>query len=79
MVTPKTTAMDIERMAQECEEAGKAITLTLTLPVSWPRPPGFPKGDLVHADGHGVCYAYDPARLLHWLKSLRKRPDLYPK
>jgi len=70
MAGPKITASDIERIARECDEAG--IAITLTLPVSWPRPPGFPPGDAIHASGHGVCYMYDPAVLLQWIESLQR-------
>lgn len=70
MIRHKTTIDDIMRAAAECDAACTAITLTM--PISWPRPPGFPRGDLFHADGHGCSYAYDPARLLQWLRSLQK-------
>jgi hypothetical protein len=58
----------IRRKAVECQEAGCPITLTF--PVSWIAPPGFPHGELLSASGEGNNYSFDPDLILAWIDSL---------
>lgn len=60
------TPLQIEQAAREAiRDGGK---LTLVVPRPWrPRPPGFPRGELLSEHETNQVRSFDPARILTWL------------
>jgi len=61
------TPLELEALCLATSEQG-LDTVTLTLPVGFRRPPGFPRGALLSVNAAGEKnFAFDPWRLLVWL------------